>query len=215
MLRPCAIVFDMDGVLADTEPLHSEATRRLLAAHGVEFRPSPSDNFFGLTDEEVFALLRRRYALAPDEASLSREWVAHVISALPGAVLPLPGVPDVLDWLERAGYRLALASGSSPEIIGATLSELGIAARFPVVVSAKQVGRGKPAPDVFLEAARRLDVPPEGCLVIEDSRNGLLAARAAGMSCVAIPCGATRRQDFGEAAACLSRLSDLPAWLGD
>lgn len=208
-----AIIFDMDGVLADTEPLHAEATRRLMAAYGVTYTPGHDDNFFGLTDDEVFDQLRRRYQLDADSRSLSAAWVAEVVSGLAVGLEPLPGVPAVLGTLRTRGYRLALASGSSPAIISATLNALDLAGWFEPVVSGKEVGRGKPAPDVFLETARRLGLDPAACLVVEDSGNGLAGAAAAGMACVIIPCGTTSNQDFARATARLASLEELPAWL--
>jgi HAD superfamily hydrolase (TIGR01509 family) len=208
--RPSALIFDMDGVLVDSEPVHVEATRRLLAEHGVRYEGR--DDFFGFTDQEVFRVLRARYALAPDETTLAQRWIELVLR-LADRMVPLPGVPDVLERLKSRGYRLALASGSAPPVIDATLAVLGISDVFELVVSAKQVGRGKPAPDLFLATAARLGLAPSSCLVIEDSRNGLLAAVGAGMRCVVIPCASTSGQQFLEASALLGRLADLEPWL--
>src|SRR5262249_59183392 len=94
-------------------------------------------------------------------------------------------------------------------VIETTLTTLGVRALFEAVVSGVEVAHGKPAPDVFLEAARRLGVPPDACLVIEDSQRGVQAARAAGMRCVAIPCRETRRHDFSAATLVLPALPDL------
>jgi HAD superfamily hydrolase (TIGR01509 family) len=214
MWRPTAIIFDMDGVLTDSEPLHAQATRMLLAAYGVDYVQPAEENFFGLTDREVFRILKRRYGLEIAEDELAAAWCALVVRLLPERLVPMPGAPDVLRALGRERYRLALASGSAPEIIAGTLKALGVEACFEQVVSGAEVGRGKPAPDVFLETARRLAVPPAGCLVVEDSRNGLLAATAAGMACAVVPCRSTAGQDFAEATVNLASLTDLLAFLG-
>jgi len=211
--RPSAIIFDMDGVLVDTEPIHVEATRRLLSVYGVEFESDAGDDFFGYSDREVFRVLRARYALVPDEAALGRQWVECVRPLIAGGLTPAPGVPRVLFDLRALGYRLALGSGSSPPIIEITLDRLGVRDCFEHVVSADDVGRGKPAPDIFQEAVTRLGVPAAETLVIEDSRNGLRAALAAGIPCVVVPCAATARQDFTGAAARLDSLVELPGWL--
>jgi HAD superfamily hydrolase (TIGR01549 family) len=121
----------------------------------------------------------------------------------------MAGVPDVLVGARAAGYRLALASSAETPVIDATVETLRLTALFELRVSGWEVGRGKPAPDVFLEAARRLGLPPGECLVVEDSRNGLLAAKAAGMRCVVVPCEATRAHDFGEADHRLASLPEL------
>lgn len=203
----------MDGVLVDTEPIHVEATRLLLSAQGVSYEDNPDDNFFGYSDREVFRVLRARYGLHPDEATLGALWVDYVLPLIADGIEPAAGVPRVIFDLCDSGYRLALGSGSAPPVIEATLGALGVRSSFDHVVSAADVGRGKPAPDIFLEALRRLNVPASRALVVEDSRNGLLSAVAAGIQCVAVPCGSTIAQDFSEAAVTLSSLVELPEWL--
>ncbi len=185
-----AVIFDMDGVLADSEPLHFAATRDVLARYGVPYTADHAVEFFGTTDPEMFATLRARHAVLPDPAQLTEERTACVLSLLAQGPVPLPGVPHVPRAL-RGRYRLALASSSEGTIITSTLAGLGLADGFDAVVSGHEVRRSKPAPDIFLEAARRLDVRPAACAVIEDSPNGLAAARAAGMVAVAVPCAAT------------------------
>jgi len=205
------VIFDMDGVLLDSEPIHAEATRRILAAEGIDYEQDPS--LIGLTDDEIFALFRRRYGLATDEAELGRRFVAEVVEMLAREAAPLPGVEAVLTGLRRDGRRLALASSSTPDVIGATLDALGFRPHFDAVVSGVEVPRGKPAPDIFLEAARRLGVDPPRCLVVEDSFNGVRAAKAAGMACVAIPCGPTLGHDLSAADVVLERIAALPELL--
>ncbi len=204
-----AVVFDMDGVLVDSEPLHLEAARRQLASYGVSYSQEENAEFIGFTDLEIFTILRSRHGLVPSTAALAREFEAGLIALLAREAVALPGVPAVLVWLRQAGYRLALASSSTPEVIAATLRALRIDEHFSIVVSSVEVGRGKPAPDVFLAAASRLGLPPGRCLVIEDSRNGVLAAKRAGMACVAVPCAATRHQTFVEADLVLGSLEEL------
>ncbi|HSF05784.1 MAG TPA: HAD family phosphatase [Methylomirabilota bacterium] len=204
-----AVLFDMDGVLVDSEPLHLEAARRLLATHGVRYSQEENAEFIGFTDLEIFTILKSRHGLAPAIAELARQFAMELVELLTREAVPLPGVPAVLVALRRAGYRLALASSSTPQVIAATLRALRIDELFSTVVSSVEVGRGKPAPDVFLLAASRLGLPPGRCLVVEDSRNGVLAAKRAGMACVAVPCAATRHQEFVEADLVLNSLEEL------
>ncbi len=209
-----AVIFDMDGVLIDSEPIHFEATRALLAEHGVDYPFTHDDNFYGCTDREVFRSLRARYGLAPAEQELAASWIARVVDRLGRPLRPMAGVPEALRVLKASGLRRALASSSAPEIIRATLAGLGVADLFDLTVSGHDVERGKPAPDIFLEAVRRLGLPREACLVVEDSFNGLSAAVAAGIRCVAVPCPSTSDQDFSCAAGRLNDLRELPAWVG-
>lgn len=208
-----AVIFDMDGVLLDSEPIHFEATRALLAEYGIEYSAASGDNFFGCTDREVFRVLKARYGLEMSEEELTEAWLSRVIPALPSRALPLAGVPEVLHELRRRGLRLALASASVPAVIAASLDALGVAALFEARVSGHDVENGKPSPDIFLEAARRLRLHPAECVVVEDSNNGLQAARSAGMRCVVVPCASTARQEFPGASAMLTSLRGLPSWL--
>jgi len=160
-------------------------------------------------------VLRARYALAPDAAELTSAYVDVLIALIEERPRPMPGVPAVLAAVRGAVPRVALASSADPRVIATNVKALDLARYFDAVVSGTEVPRGKPAPDVFAETARRLGVDPRGCLVVEDSRNGLLAAKAAGMACAVIPCAATRHQDFREADHHLASLLDLPALLQD
>ena len=144
----------------------------------------------------------------PESAEMLADWyVEGMLEQIARGPIPMPGVPDVLKEVRAAGYRMALASSAEVRVIDANLAALGLRPLFDVVLSGTQVARGKPAPDVFLAAADRLGTPPAGCLVVEDSRNGLLAAKAAGMRCAVVPCDHTRHQDF---AGCDHRLRALP-----
>jgi HAD superfamily hydrolase (TIGR01509 family) len=209
-----AVIFDMDGVLVDSEPLALAAMRRVMARHGVEYTEADNDEFLGRTTIETCRTLRARHALEPHEAELARLYLDTILALIREGPRPQPGVPEVLGALRAGGRRLALASSAEPELIRAYTTALAIDKLFEVAVSALEVPRGKPAPDVFLETARRLGVRPERCLVIEDSRNGLLAAKAAGMACAVVPCATTRHQDFGGADHRLETLAELIPLLG-
>jgi HAD superfamily hydrolase (TIGR01509 family) len=208
-----AVIFDMDGVLIDSEPIHFEATRALMEALGVDYVPDRDENFYGCTDRDVFRALRSRYQLEAGEGELAAAWIARVVILLGRPLAPMAGVPDVLRALRARGLRLALASSSAPQIIAATLAGLGLSDMFEFAVSGHDVEHGKPAPDIFIEAVRRLGVDRDACLVVEDSFNGLTAATAAGVRCVAVPCPSTADQDFSGAAGRLNDLTELPAWV--
>lgn len=207
MLR--GVVFDMDGVLVDSEPLAYEALRRVMAHHGVTYTASDNEEFIGRTTADCVRTLRQRHGLGVDASALARDYLEALLGLIRTRTTPMPGVLEVLERLATNGYRMAVASSSEPEVIGETLRALGVERRFATVISGVEVSRGKPAPDVFLEAARRLDLLPEECLAVEDSRNGLLAAKSAGMTCVVLPCALTAGQRFDEADGRLDRLTDL------
>jgi HAD superfamily hydrolase (TIGR01509 family) len=207
--RPAAIIFDMDGVLIDSEPIGYEAMRVVMDRYGAPYDLAQNDEFVGRTSTESFRILRARHGMAPEAEELARQFRETKIRIVRDRGRPMAGVPDVLVQARTAGYRLALASSAETSVIDATVDALGLAALFELRVSGWEVGRGKPAPDVFLETARRLALAPAACLVVEDSRNGLLAAKAAGMRCVVVPCEATLAHDFGEADHRVAALPEL------
>ncbi|MGH7416960.1 MAG: HAD family hydrolase [Candidatus Rokuibacteriota bacterium] len=212
-LRSQAVVFDMDGVLVDSEPFGFEALRRVMARHGLPYTEQENAEFLGRTTLESCRTLKARHGL-PESAETMADWYIEGMLELIGCgPIPMPGVPEVLQRIRASGYRMALASSAEPRLIEANLSALSLRSLFEAVVSATQVPRGKPAPDVFLAAAERLGVAPADCLVIEDSRNGLLGAKAAGMRCAVVPCSHTRHQDFREADHRLGALPELLALL--
>jgi len=177
------LVFDGDGVLVDSEKLSCEAWLPVLARQGVHIALSEMDQFVGRSDRAVLEHHRRRTGRPlPDELIAEREREYFELAA--GRVRPFPGLLDALAALRGRGARLAVASSGRPEKIRFNLSQAGLAEYFEVMCSVTQVKRGKPAPDVFLEAATQLGVRSESCVAIEDSRFGIQAARAAGMTAI-------------------------------
>ena len=140
-----------------------------------------------------------------------RFYIEGMLEQIGAGPIPMPGVPEVLERVRAGGYRLALASSAEVRLIQANLTALALGPLFEAVVSGTQVARGKPAPDVFLAVADRLAMAPDRCLVVEDSRNGLLAAKAAGMRCAVVPCAYTRHQDFREADHAYTPFRALPS----
>lgn len=205
-----AVLFDMDGVLIDSEPFHLRATQLALGERGTAFGERDNRVFFGATDPELFRLLRILFDLDTSTDELVARKRAHLIALVRTAGRPAPGVPDVPLRLRHAGLRLGLVSASARPVIHAVLETVGLGQAFDAIVSGDEVPRGKPAPDGFLMAARRLDIGPERCLVVEDSRNGVLAAKSAGMLVAAVPCRATSHEDFSPADYVLPALEALP-----
>ena len=212
-LRYDAVIFDMDGVLIDSEPISFAAMREVLAPYGVPYDEGENEEFLGRSTLDTFATLVARHRVPAVVDDLVDAFTVHKVGLLRTRGRPMPGVPAVLERVRAAGYRTALASSAEHAVIDVTTEVLGIRALFEVLVSGREVPRAKPAPDVFLETARRLGAPPARCLVVEDSRNGLLAAKAAGMNCAVVPCAYTAGQDFREADFRLGSLDGLPPLL--
>ncbi len=210
MNRIAAVIFDMDGVLLDSEPLHLRATQATLGTRGASYTERDNRAFFGATDAELFRALSVLFDLPGPTTTLVAAKQDRLVTLIRTEARALPGIPAVPRQLRAAGLPLALASSSPRPVIEAVLETLGLEGLFQAVVSGDDVARGKPAPDAFLLAARRLGVPPERCLVVEDSRNGVLAAKAAGMTVAAVPCPATSHEDFSPADWVLPSLEALP-----
>ena len=182
----------MDGLLIDSEPVWREAERAVFAELGVELTEEELLGTTGMTIEEVIPPWRRREPRRDGDAErLSDAEVADRITDLVAERVraegePMPGVMEALALMRRLGLRLAIASSSPSGMIDVVCERLGLTS-IEVRCSAMEEERGKPAPDVFLTAARRLGMAPERCLAIEDSPSGVQAARAAGMRCIAVP----------------------------
>lgn len=186
--RIAAVLFDLDGTLVDTEPLYYEATRRLLARHGApDLDWAQFAGFIGVGTRETLEILAARSSLATPVDALLAEQDTLYLDLLRSSVEVFPQMRKFVERVHAAGVPMAVASGSTVEAIGAALEHGGLGEFFTVTVSAEEVAAGKPQPDVFLEAARRLGVAARECAVIEDSAPGVAAAHAAGMRCLAVP----------------------------
>ncbi|MFD4596853.1 HAD family hydrolase [Streptomyces sp. NPDC058464] len=183
-----SVVFDLDGTLVDSEPNYYEATRQMLAGHGVtDFTWAEHERFVGISTLETVTLLRDRHGLRPPVDELLAETNRHYLELARTRTRVYPEMRKFVELLAADGVPTAVASGSSPEAIEAVLAGTGLGTWLRTTVSADEVPHGKPAPDVFLEAARRLGAAPADCVVLEDAAPGAAAAHAAGMRCIAIP----------------------------
>ncbi|MEC4571022.1 HAD family hydrolase [Streptomyces virginiae] len=183
-----SVIFDLDGTLVDSEPNYYESGRRTLERYGVpDFTWEQHSRFIGIGTLETLEILRDRYGIeAPVEQLLAEQNAAYLDLARTRTEV-FPQMRGLVERLYAEGVPMAVASGSSREAIDAVLAGTGLDALLTTVVSAEEVARGKPAPDVFLEAARRLGAEPADCVVVEDAAPGARAARAAGMRCVVVP----------------------------
>ena len=181
-----AVFFDQDGVLVDSEGAWDAARRAIVAEYGGQWKTEATRTMMGMSAPEWSRYLRDELgvALAPGEIS------ARVVERLlAGYEHSLPWLPGAVAAVRRVAERwpVGLASSANREVIDAVLAASGLTGTFGATVSGEEVARGKPAPDIYLEAARRLGVDPVRCAAVEDSTNGLRAAAAAGMRVVAFP----------------------------
>ncbi|MEU3252655.1 HAD family phosphatase [Streptomyces sp. NPDC006997] len=201
-----AVIFDLDGTLVDSEPLYYEAGRLTLAEHGVtDFSWADHERYVGISTQETVADWKRRYGLTTPVAELLAAKNRRYLALARDGLRAYPRMRAFVELLAAEGVPMAVASGSSPEAIAAVLAGTGLDAWLRTAVSADAVPHGKPAPDVFLEAARRLGADPARCVVVEDAAAGAAAAHAAGMRCVAVPYVAAQADapEFGTAGLLL------------
>ena len=181
-----AVVFDLDGVLLDTEEVWDEARRQIAEERGGRWREDAQRAMMGMSSPE-WSLYMHEEVGVPDPPEQIAAEVVRRLEELYRKSLPL--IPGALDAVRRLAGRwpLAIASSSNRPLIDLFLELTGTAGLFRATVSSEEVERGKPAPDVYLEAARRLEIDPTRCAAVEDSENGIRSAAAAGMKVIAIP----------------------------
>jgi beta-phosphoglucomutase len=181
------VIFDLDGVLAISEPLLAEAAIELFAEKGVAMTPEDFRPFIGMGEDRYVGGAAEAKGVPVDLVRDKARLYAIYDRVIRGRLRPLPGAVEMVHRCRELGLAIAVASGADRVKVLANLREIGLPAGvFDTVVDGNHVERKKPAPDIFLEAARRLDLPPTTCLVIEDAVSGVAAARAAGMRCLAV-----------------------------
>ncbi|MEI7036548.1 HAD family hydrolase [Fulvimonas yonginensis] len=210
---PGLVIFDCDGVLVDSEPIANRVFARMLAEQGLVLTQAQMfELFVGRTMAHCLALAAERLG-RPLPADFEDEHDRRLFAALAAELLPVPGVAQVLDAL---AVPYCVASNGAPDKLRFSLRQTGLLPRFEGrVFSAVEVARGKPAPDLFLHAARRLGVAPATCVVVEDSPAGVAAGVAAGMTVLGFAAG-TPPARLHEAGAhrLFTRMGELPALLG-
>ncbi|HIC0828054.1 TPA: HAD family hydrolase [Streptococcus agalactiae] len=208
------IIFDMDGVIVDSEYTFLDNKTEMLREEGIDTDVSYQYQYMGTTFEFMWQAMKEEFGLP----KTVKEYIAEMnrrrqaIVARDG-VRPIKGAQRLIHWLHQHGYRLAVASSSPMVDIKRNLKELGVTECFEYMITGEDVSSSKPAPDVFLRAAELLDVDPKVCIVIEDTRNGSLAAKAAGMYCFGFANPDYPPQDLSMADKVISDYQDIYIYL--
>ncbi len=204
-----AAIFDLDGVLWDGEPLYHEAFNIVLAPYGHSVSDDDYAQIIGLSVEACWDWLRDCFNLSEPLARFLRAYNETVLRLLKRPVEPLPGARPLIEELRRRGVPIAVASASLRQWVDVTLRGLGLQDAFDTTVSASDVNNGKPAPDLFLAAARRLGVAPLDCLAVEDTLAGVRSAKAAGMFAIQLRAASTALPPLDEADLVLDSFADF------
>lgn len=205
---PRAVVFDMDGILFDTEPIYFAAGDELLRRRGRAMTVELAQKMMGMPGPFAIEILRAEHGLEESAQDLLREELAIFVRLLDGNLRFMPGVLELLDGLAERGFPLAVATSTHRELTEKLIGSVGWRHRFQFLLTRDDVTRGKPHPDVYLLACDRLGHEPNDVVVIEDSLNGVRAAKAAGCQCVAVPHPLSRTLDFSIADLVADGLND-------
>ncbi len=213
-----AVIWDMDGVIVDTAPYHFNAWRDIFRKRGVEFTETDFRRNFGQRNDTIIRNTLGENVSQNEIDAIAEEKERNFRKRVRQSIKPLPGAIKLMESLTEHGFKMALASSAPMENIRLLTEGLGINNHFQAIVSGKDVAEGKPSPQGFLLAARRLDVEPEACIVIEDAVAGVTAAKRAGMRCIAVT-NTHPRERLAEADLVVDtleavKISDLERLLG-
>ncbi len=207
------VIFDMDGVIIDTEPLHHHAFFTLFAELGIPVSAADYATFLGKSTRNVFQLLKEQYHLAPDVETLlmrKRELFNQAFDEDASLDL-LPGVRTLIEDLRRHDVQLVVASSASNATISRVFDRFGLRPYFTHIVSGEDFVESKPNPAIFLRAAELAGTPVAECIVIEDSANGVAAAKAAGIYCIGYASPHSAGQNLVQADMIIQHFSELSA----
>lgn len=204
------VIFDMDGVIIDSEPLHYKVFEQHCKKLGFTASEEEYNSFIGSTDLDMFTFLKDRYHLQETVEDLVQHKRAMFLDYLKSIdEKPIELVDVLIRDLASKDIKLALASSSDMDVILLILDKFKLTHFFDAIVSGTELERSKPAPDIFLKAAEGLNIEPGACLVIEDSRNGVAAAKAAGMKCIGFHNPNSGNQDLSAADKIICRFIEL------
>ena len=182
IVMPCprTVVFDLDGLMFNTEDVYFQVGAELMRRRGRQYTRELSDAIMGRPPQVCFETMIRWHALDDDWVALAQESEEIYIRLLDDRLAPMPGLPDLLDALEEADIPKAICTSSSRRLVHEVLTRFSMEPRFRFAITAEDITRGKPDPEIYLKAAERFGVRPEEMLVLEDSQTGCRSAAAAG-----------------------------------
>ena len=204
-----AVIFDMDGVMIDSEPLWEKTERILLARRDIEYNPTYRDQIVGLNQNDSGKLLIDTFELKETVEDIISERVEILTAIYEEELEVVLDLIPLLDNLRDNKFKLAVASSSPLRVINFVLDMFSLQEYFPVVVSGECTENGKPHPDIYLHTAKRLEVEPSECAAIEDSINGVKSAKAAGMYCIAVPDKRLSQMEFQNADIIVPNLNRI------
>jgi len=214
-MKKQAVIFDMDGVVTDSEPFYNEAVNEVLRPLGHELSAEDHRAIMGSSIDYTWSWVVRRFGLEDDIERWKAQYDGAVLALLSAKVEPAPGLYVLLERLEARGVKIGLATSSQRNWVDAVLERLQVSGRFQAIATTEMVREAKPAPDLYLLAAAHLGAAPAACLAIEDSPRGIQSARAAGMTTIGVRTQAIAHLDLSAADRVIDSLEKFDlAWLG-
>ncbi|MDK2946648.1 HAD family hydrolase [Geotoga petraea] len=206
-----AVIFDMDGVIINSEPLHYEANQQLFDKLGFSVPMNEYSNYIGISTEKMWEDLRDKYDLNENLDTLTDKHRKHTHDFIRKNMNgnEIPGIRKILEELKDKNIKTAVASSSSKDLIETVIKGFDLCQYFDILVSGEEVEKGKPNPDIFIYAAKKLKVNIKNCLVIEDSTNGIKAAKKAGAKCIGFNNPDSHGQDLTKADIVINKFDVL------
>jgi HAD superfamily hydrolase (TIGR01509 family) len=205
-----AVIFDMDGVIIDSEPIHFEVDIETMKYFGCNISKEDLNTYVGTTNEYMYTDIKKKYKLdksVEEIINYRSELVKRKV--IESDLVPIEGIRNLLKALKDKNIPAAIASSSPRDFIEVVVSKFQLEDYFSCILSGEEVENGKPAPDIYVETAKKLGISPEECIVIEDSKNGVLAAKKAGMKCIGFKNINSGDQDLSKADCIVSSILDV------
>lgn len=210
MKKAEAFIFDMDGVIIDTEPIHDEIVRGILAKDNIFITDKEFTKYMGMASTAVFELFIKKHNLPYTKEEMAKEHMSDLKKYIVDHHMrPIEGILPLLEKLKQYNAPMAIASSSPKDTIEFVADTFGITDYFKFFVSGEDLPHSKPAPDIYLKTAENLGIDPSKCIVLEDSRNGTVAAKEAGMYCIAFDNPNSGLQDLSRADIIVKSISDI------
>ncbi|QQY80324.1 HAD superfamily hydrolase (TIGR01509 family)/HAD superfamily hydrolase (TIGR01549 family) [Keratinibaculum paraultunense] len=203
-----AIIFDMDGVIIDSEPLHCKLEREILKELGGKITEEEHNAFIGTTDYHMWSILKEKFNIKKPVDEIIQMKKERFIKNIHMLNL-VDNVEEFIEKLHKKGYPMGLASSNNRKIVNLIVNKFKLDKYFNVIISGEDVSKGKPHPEIFLKTAEKMGVEPHNCLVIEDAKNGVIAAKAAGMKCIGFKNPNSGEQDLSQADLIISSYDEL------
>ncbi len=205
-------MFDMDGLMVDTERLYVRANQVIAGRYGKTITPAIITKMVGRSTLASLEIFARELGIAVEASELARQRSAVMLELMDDDLVAMPGLNELLEYL-RPRYRMALATGSPDTLMMHIVRKLALERFFDVLQSSDDIALGKPNPEIYLRTSKRLGVRPEQCIVLEDSGSGVKAGRAAGCYVIAVPSEHTRDHDLSDAHVCVPDLHAALAYI--